>query len=35
MQMIDLDSESDYLFGHLATLEIDEEYNIEFGGLNG
>lgn len=33
--MIDLDSEPDYLFGHLATLEIDEEYNIEFGGLNG
>lgn len=33
--MIDLDAEPDYLFVHLATLEIDEEYNIEFGGLNG
>lgn len=33
--MIDLDAEPDYLLGHLANLEIDEEYNIEFGGLNG
>lgn len=33
--MIDLDAQPDYLFGHLATLEIDEEYNIEFGGMNG
>ncbi|MBF0715680.1 hypothetical protein [Gemelliphila palaticanis] len=33
--MIDLDAEPDYLFGHLATLEIDDEYNIEFGGMNG
>lgn len=33
--MIDLDAEPDYLLGHLATLEIDEEYKIEFGGMNG
>lgn len=33
--MLDLQAEPDYLFGHLATMEIDEEYNIEFGGLNG
>lgn len=33
--MIDLDSEPDYLFGHLATMEVDSEYNIEFGGMNG
>lgn len=33
--MIDLEAEPDYLLGHLATLEIDEDYNIEFGGMNG
>lgn len=33
--ILDLQAEPDYLFGHLATMEIDEEYNIEFGGLNG
>ena len=32
--MIDLDVEPDYLFGHLASMEIDKEFNIEFGGLN-
>ena len=25
----------DYLFGHLASMEIDKEFNIEFVGLNG
>ena len=33
--MIDLDAEPDYLFGHLASMEIDKEFNIEFVGLNG
>lgn len=33
--IFDLQAEPDYLFGHLATMEIDEGYNIEFGGLNG
>ncbi|RRD94451.1 hypothetical protein EII17_08120 [Clostridiales bacterium COT073_COT-073] len=33
--ILDLQAEPDYLLGHLATMEIDEEYNIEFGGLNG
>lgn len=33
--MIDLDAEPNYLFGHLASMEIDKEFNIEFGGLNG
>lgn len=32
--MIDLDVEPDYLFGHLASMEIDKEFNIDFVGLN-
>lgn len=33
--VIDLEAEPDYLFGHLACIEIDHDYTIEFGGLNG
>ena len=33
--MIDLDAEPDYLFGHLASMEIDKKFNIEFVGLSG
>lgn len=32
---IDLEAEPDYLFGHFAAIEVDEEYVIESGGLNG
>lgn len=32
---IDLELEPDYLYGHLACIEIDHDYRIEFGGLNG
>lgn len=32
---IDLDAAPDYLLGHLAYMEIDSHYEIEFGGLNG
>ena len=32
---LDLDAEPDYLFGHLAYMEIDNQYHVEFGGLNG
>lgn len=31
----DLDSEPDYLFGHLANIEIDEDNDILMGGING
>ena len=31
----DLDCEPDYLFGHLATIELDEENEILMGGVNG
>lgn len=31
----DLDSEPDYLFGHLANIEIDENNDILMGGING
>lgn len=32
---IDLDAEPDYFMGHLACIEIDCQYKIEAGGLNG
>ena len=32
---LDLDAEPDYLLGHLAFMEIDSQYHVEFGGLNG
>ena len=32
---LDLDAEPDYLLGHLAYMEIDSQYHVEFGGLNG
>lgn len=31
----DLDAEPDYLFGHLANIEIDEDNEILMGGING
>ena len=31
----DLDSEPDYLFGHLANIEIDENNEILMSGING
>lgn len=31
----DLDAEPDYLFGHLANIEIDEDNDILMGGING
>ena len=31
----DLDCEPDYLFGHLATIELDEDNEISMGGING
>ena len=31
----DLDAETDYLFGHLANIEIDEDNEILMGGING
>jgi len=31
----DLDSEPDYLFGHLANIEIDENNDILMSGING
>ena len=33
--MLDLDAEPDYLFGHLACMEIDSKYRVECGGING
>ena len=33
--MLDLEADPDYLLGHLACIEIDSDYEIEFGGLNG
>ena len=33
--MLDLDAEPDYLLGHLACMEIDSEYGVECGGING
>ncbi|MGP1434615.1 MAG: hypothetical protein ACTTKP_10095 [Catonella sp.] len=33
--MLDLDAEPDYLLGHLACMEIDSEYVVECGGING
>ena len=32
---LDLDAKPDYLLGHLAFMEIDNQYHVEFGGLNG
>ena len=32
---LDLDSDPDYLLGHLAAMEINSAYEVEFGGLNG
>lgn len=31
----DLDTEPDYLYGHLANMIISGKYEIEFGGMNG
>ena len=31
----DLDCEPDYLFGHLANIELDEDNEILMGGING
>ena len=31
----DLDCEPDYLFGHLANIELDEDNKIIMGGING
>ena len=31
----DLDCEPDYLFGHLANIEIDEDNEILMSGING
>jgi hypothetical protein len=31
----DLDTEPDYLCGHLANMIISGKYEIEFGGMNG
>ena len=31
----DLDCEPDYLFGHLANIELDEDNEISMGGING
>ena len=33
--MLDLDAEPDYLLGHLACMEIDSEYGVECGDING
>ena len=33
--LLDLDAEPDYLLGHLACMEIDSEYGVECGGING
>ena len=32
---LDLDAEPDYLLGHLAFMEIDSNYEVECGGING
>ena len=32
---LDLDCEPDYLFGHLANIELDEDNEILMGGING
>ena len=32
---LDLDSDPDYLLGHLAEMEINGAYEVECGGLNG
>ena len=32
---LDLDAEPDYLLGHLACMEIDSNYEVECGGING
>jgi len=31
----DLDAEPNYFFDHLANIEIDEDNQIEMGGING
>jgi hypothetical protein len=31
----DLTANPDYFFGHIATIEIDEDNQIEMGGING
>ena len=33
--MLDLDAAPDYLMGHLACMEVDSEYGVECGGMNG
>ena len=32
---LDLDAGPDYSLGYLAFMEIDNQYHVEFGGLNG
>lgn len=32
---VDLVTQPDYLFGHCATMEVDSEYTVENGGING
>ena len=32
---LDLDAGPDYSLGYLAFVEIDNQYHVEFGGLNG
>ena len=33
--MLDLDADLDYLMGHLACMDVDSEYVVESGGMNG
>lgn len=32
---IDLEQEPDYLYGHLACIEVEHDYSLLFGGING
>lgn len=32
---IDLELEPDYLYGHLACIEVEHDYSLLFGGING
>lgn len=32
---IDLNAEPDYLLGHLANMEIDKNYKVQFASING
>ena len=33
--LLDLEAEPDYSLGHLACMEIDSEYGVECGDING